>query len=64
MGQNLVLDDGRVVVDKNFLDSHGRHLGGERKMYATSTRRDTGATSQRLSSKKQCRVCVSLNTLH
>lgn len=43
MGQNLVLDDGRVVVDKNFLDSHGRHLGGERKMYATSTRRDTGA---------------------
>lgn len=43
MGQNLVLDDGCVVVDKNFLDGHGRHLGGERKPHAPSTLHDTRA---------------------
>lgn len=31
MGQNLILDNGCVVVDKNFLDGHSRHLE-ERKM--------------------------------
>lgn len=26
MSQDLILDDGRVVVDEDFLDGHGRNL--------------------------------------